>query len=268
MNRPLLPACTNFNRLMLMLAFCVFFTACASVEKARYFNDTVPSQYHLVDANLDPIIQKADILGITISSLNPEANLIYNSISTTPAGYFSPTSNTLAPVGYLVDPEGVITFPMLGRLQAYGLTKQQFTDSLTLALSSRKLLKEPIVNVRILNFRVTVLGEVGKPSVVSVANERISLLEAIGMAGDLLITAKRDNVLLIREEGNKKVTRRINLNDESLFRSQYYFLKNNDIIYVEPNKARVQSTSRATQLLPAMLSGFALLAIIIDRIGR
>lgn len=268
MNRFVLPVSANYCRLLLLLALSVFFVGCASVEKSRYFNDSYPAQYPLVDANLDPIIQKADILGINISSLNPDANLPFNLTNTTPAGYFGNTNNTQAPIGYLVDPEGVITFPMLGRLQAAGLTKQQFTDSLTLALASRKLLVDPIVNVRILNFRVTVLGEVGKPSVVSVANERISMLEAIGMAGDLLLTAKRDNVLLIREEGNKKITRRINLNDESLFRSPYYFLKNNDIIYVEANKARVQSTSRFTQLLPALLSGFALLAIIVDRVFR
>lgn len=267
MNRFLLPVCTKFNWMFLVVA-TLFLGSCASVEKARYFNESVPAQYPLVDANLDPIIQKADILGITISSLNPDANMPFNSLNVTPAGYFGNTNNTLAPVGYLVDPEGVITFPMLGRLQAAGLTKAQFTDSLTLALKSRKLLVDPIVNVRILNFKVTVLGEVGKPTVVSVANERISLLEAIGMAGDLTLTAKRDNVLLIREEGNKKITRRINLNDESLFRSPYYFLKNNDIIYVEANKAKVQSTSRFTTLLPALLSGFTLLVIIFDRVAR
>jgi len=268
MNRPSLIVRSIINKMLLVLAFGVFLASCASVEKARYFNDTYPSQYPLVDENLDPIIQKADILGITISSLNPDANTIFNINNTTPAGYFSTNSNAMSPVGYLVDPEGVITFPMLGRLQAAGLTKQQFTDSLTLALSSRKLLVDPIVNVRILNFRVTVLGEVGRPQVVSVANERISLLEAIGMAGDLTLTARRENVLLIREEGNKKVTRRINLNDESLFRSPYYFLKNNDIIYVEANKAKVQSTSRFTQLLPAIMSGLTLLAILADRFRR
>lgn len=267
MNRFLLPVFTKFSWVFLVLII-LFLGSCASVERARYFNDSVPAQYPLVDANLDPIIQKADILGITISSLNPDANQPFNTLNVTPAGYFGNTNNSMAPVGYLVDPEGVITYPMLGRLQAAGLTKAQFTDSLMIALKSRKLLVDPIVNVRILNFKVTVLGEVGKPTVVSVANERISLLEAIGMAGDLTLTAKRDNVLLIREEGNKKITRRINLNDESFFRSPYYFLKNNDIIYVEANKAKVQSTSRFTTLLPAMLSGFALLAIIIDRVAR
>lgn len=267
MNRFLLPVFTKFSWVFLVL-ITLFLGSCASVERARYFNDSVPAQYPLVDANLDPIIQKADILGITISSLNPDANQPFNTLNVTPAGYFGNTNNSMAPVGYLVDPEGVITYPMLGRLQAAGLTKAQFTDSLMIALKSRKLLVDPIVNVQILNFKVTVLGEVGKPTVVSVANERISLLEAIGMAGDLTLTAKRDNVLLIREEGNKKITRRINLNDESFFRSPYYFLKNNDIIYVEANKAKVQSTSRFTTLLPAMLSGFALLAIIIDRVAR
>lgn len=155
-----------------------------------------------------------------------------------------------------------------GLVKAGGLTKKQLSDSLTHVLSSRKLLIDPIVSVRLINFRVTVLGEVGRPTVVNVNNERISLMEAIGMAGDLTLSAKRDNVLLIREENNKNITRRINLNDESLFRSPYYYLKNNDIIYVEANKARVQGTSRFTQLLPAILSGFTFLAIIIDRIGR
>lgn len=216
MNRFLLPVFTKFSWVFLVL-ITLFLGSCASVERARYFNDSVPAQYPLVDANLDPIIQKADILGITISSLNPDANQPFNTLNVTPAGYFGNTNNSMAPVGYLVDPEGVITYPMLGRLQAAGLTKAQFTDSLMIALKSRKLLVDPIVNVQILNFKVTVLGEVGKPTVVSVANERISLLEAIGMAGDLTLTAKRDNVLLIREEGNKKITRRINLNDESFF---------------------------------------------------
>lgn len=254
----------NAGRLLIL--FSVFLGSCASPSKARYFDESIPSQYPLVDINLDPVIQKADILNIMVSSLNPEASLIFNPQANLPASYSS--SGSAVSTGYLVDPEGVITFPILGKVQAAGLTKKQLTDSLSSTLTRRKLLVDPIVNIRIVNFRVTVLGEVGKPSVVTVNNEKISLLEAVGMAGDLTLSARRDNVLLIREEKDKKITRRINLNDESLFRSPFYYLKNNDIIYVEANNSRVQSTSRFTQLLPAILSGFAFLAVIVDRIGR
>lgn len=241
-------------------------SSCASIPKARYFDGSVPAQYPMVDANLDPVIQKADILNIQVSSLNKEASEIFNpQASVTPT--YNATGNAV-PTGYLVDTEGDITFPIIGKMKAAGFTKKQLTDSISNTLVQRRLLVDPIVSIRIVNFRVTVLGEVGKPTVVAVNNEKISLLEAIGMAGDLTLSARRDNVLLIREENNKKITRRINLNDESLFRSPYYFLKSGDVVYVEANKAKVQSTSRFTVLLPALLSGLAVLAIIVDRLGR
>nr|WP_214460485.1 polysaccharide biosynthesis/export family protein [Flavihumibacter fluvii] len=248
---------------LLVVPFLLFAASCASPAKSRYFDQSIPGQYPLVNANLDPIIQKADILSIVVSSLNEEASKVYNAPISTPVGYKA--NGVYTPVGYLVDPDGLITFPVLGKVQAEGLTKKQLTDSIAHSLVDRKLLVDPVVSIRILNFRVTVLGDVGKPSVVSVENEKISLLEAIGMAGDLNITAKRENVLLIREENEKKITRRINLNDESIFKSPYYYLKNNDIIYVEANYAKVQSQSRLTALLPSILSGLALIAIIFDR---
>ena len=254
-------------RMASFFVFLVFLvSSCASIPKARYFDGSVPSQYPMVDANLDPVIQKSDILNIQVSSLNKEASEIFN-----PQASVNPTYNATGnavPTGYLVDTEGDITFPILGKMKAAGFTKKQLTDSITKTLVQRRLLVDPIVSMRIVNFRVTVLGEVGKPTVVAVNNEKISLLEAIGMAGDLTLSARRDNVLLIREENNKKITRRINLNDESLFRSPYYYLKSGDVVYVEANKARVQSTSRFTVLLPALMSGLAVLAIIVDRLGR
>ena len=255
------------NPLIQLLLLIVFFAAsCASPEKARYFNNSIPTQYPLVDLNLDPVIQKADILNITVTSMNAEASQMYNMQNNIPTGYYG--VGAAVPIGYLVDTEGLITYPILGKLQAEGLTKKQLVDSLTNALVTKKLLIDPIVSVRIVNFKVTVLGEVGNPMVISVSNEKISLLEAIGMAGDMTITARRDNVLLIREENGKRITRRINLNEDDIFRSPFYYLKNNDIVYVEANKAKVQSASRFTQLLPAIFSGLAFLAIIVDRAGR
>ena len=128
------------------------------------------------------------------------------------------------------------------------------------------MLIDPIVNVRYLNFRVTVLGEVAHPTVVSVPSEKISILEALGLAGDLTIYARRDNVLLIREENGNKTIRRINLNSSEILASPYYYLKSNDILYAEPNKAKVASTTRTNFLLPVIFSGLSFVVIVLDRL--
>jgi polysaccharide biosynthesis/export protein len=117
-----------------------------------------------------------------------------------------------------------------------------------------------------LNYRVTVLGEVARPTVVSVPNERISILEALGIAGDITIYGKKDNVLLIREEKGGKLIKRINLNSSEIFSSPYYYLKSNDIVYVEPNQARIATASRTQQLLPTILSALSFVAIILTRV--
>ena len=157
--------------------------------------------------------------------------------------------------GYLVDTDGNIYFPLLGSIKAEGLTKTQLKDKIRNLSIEKKILLDPIVNIRFLNFRVTVLGEVGRPTVIPIPNEKISLLEALGLAGDLTIYGNRTNVMVIREEvvpGQKdqRSIHRLNLNSAELFTSHYYYLQSNDIVYVEPNKSKVASTSRATQWLP------------------
>ena len=112
------------------------------------------------------------------------------------------------------------------------------------------------------------MGEVGKPTVINVPDERISLLEALGLAGDITVFGKKENVMVIREENGKKNLQRLNLNSSELFQSPYYYLKSNDIVYVEPNKARVASSTRSNQLLPILLSGLSFAAIIVDRLTR
>jgi len=118
----------------------------------------------------------------------------------------------------------------------------------------------------LLNFKVTVLGEVTKPSVISVTNEKITLLEALGLAGDISIYGKKDQVMVIREENGTKNIKYLNLNSSELFTSPYYYLKSNDIVYVEPSKAKVGSSTRSTQLLPIILSGLSFIAIIVDHL--
>jgi polysaccharide export outer membrane protein len=209
------------------------------------------------------------LLSISVSSLNPEATFIFNTpnVPTITTGS-SAAGGSSQMTGYLVNQQGTIQFPVLGNINAAGLTKKALADTITHRLITNKLLIDPIVNVRFLNFRVTVLGEVARPTVVSVPNERISILEALGIAGDLTIYGKRDNVLLIREENGKKIIRRIDLNSASILSSPYYYLKTNDIIYVEPNNSRVAGAERSQQLIPIALGALSLLVVILTNITR
>ena len=204
------------------------------------------------------IIQKNDILHIKISSLNPEASSSFNTNV--------PGNSDDLVAGHLVSTDGTIQLPFLGLIQAEGKTKDQLREIIIQRILELKLLKDPVVVVRFMNFRVTVLGEVNHPSVVNVPNEKITLLEAIGLAGDITIYGKKDNVLVIREENNKRITQRINLNSNEIFTSPYYYLKSGDIVYVEPSKARVASAGRSNQWLPMLFSGLSLVAIVADRV--
>ena len=242
---------------LLIIIICVCFTSCVSTQKVIYFDNIQNKEF--ADDNVVPVIQKSDILSITVSSLNPEATIIFNTPNQT-AGSYNPQTT-----GYLVNNDGAILFPILGKLNVAGLTVKQFTSDLSTTLVTKKLLIDPIVNVRIINFKVTVLGEVAKPTVVPVPNEKISMLEAIGMAGDLTLYAQRDNVLLIRIENGKRITRRINLNSPDFLESPFYYLKTNDVVYVEPNKDKVATLKRSQQLLPIFLSSLSFIAIIVDR---
>jgi polysaccharide export outer membrane protein len=242
----------------------VLVSSCVDSKKAIYFNNIGNTSIRPPIADLEPVIQKSDLLSIYVSSLNPEATVVFN----TP-NMQAPTSTTSAvtttgSIGYLVSQEGNIQFPVLGSLKAAGLTKKQLTELISKSLVDKKLLVDPIVTVSFLNYRVTVLGEVGRPTVITVANEKISLLEALGLAGDLTIYAKRDNVLLIREENGEKIIRRINLNTQEIFTSPYYYLKTNDVVYVEPNKSKVANSGRAQFLLPIVFSALSFVTIVVS----
>ncbi|MEP6583938.1 MAG: polysaccharide biosynthesis/export family protein [Ginsengibacter sp.] len=252
----------DFNT-ALKFFFCLFISACVcsscvTSREAVYFNN-VPDQSLNIIPDEEQKIISSDILSIAVTSANPDADKAYNNLTV------STSSQT---GGYLVDKDGYIQFPVLGKLKVADLTKKQLTEDLRTSLIDKKLLIDPVVTIRHLNFRVTVLGEVLRPTVVAVPNEKISLLEALGMAGDLTIYARRDNVTLIRDENGKRLIKRINLNNSELFNSPYYYLKSNDILYVEPNKTKIASSTPLRQNLPIVLSGLSLLAIIFTRINN
>ncbi len=248
----------------ILIIYLVVCTSCYSTKKAVYFLNQQDTS--LTSSNAAPVvvIRNNDLLSISVSSLSSQASSVFNSPNTTSTSSTNQTTNTPQATGYLVSIDGYIKYPFLGKIKAAGLTEQALEDTITQALVDRKLLVDPIVTIRHLNFKVTVLGEVGHPSVITVTSEKISFLEALGLAGDLTIYAKRNNVLLVREENNKKIVRRIDLNSSTFFMSPYYYLKSNDIIYVEPNNARIASASRSQFLLPIIFSGLSFAAILLQ----
>ena len=235
----------NIFRLLLVAGFAPVLFSCVNSRKVVLFNELNQESIQSKVENLEPVIQKNDLLNITVSSLSADASLLF---------------------GYLVDQDGYIEFPVLGKLKAAGLSKKQLKDNITKGLTDGKLLINPSVDIRYLNYKVTVIGEVAKPAVISVPNEKITLLEAIGLAGDLTLFARRDNVLIIRESDGQKSFKRIDLNSNEIFTSPYYYLKSNDIVYVEPTKQKMEQVSSSRYWVPAIISSTLSLILILDRI--
>lgn len=188
-------------------------------------------------ANYTPRIVPDDQLSVTVSGTDPNAVAAFNIplASYLTSGEMNVTSTPVLHT-YLVNSCGEIDFPVLGRLQVAGMTRSELTDMMTEKISA--YVKSPIVTIQIRNFKVSVLGEVNKPGTVNVPNERLSILDALGMAGDLTIYGSRTNVLLIRDNNGQKEYHRFDLTSSATLTSAYYYLQQNDILYVEPNKAR------------------------------
>lgn len=262
------------NSQITRILLCVFIVlpivflemSCVSSRKTVYFYNIKDTAFLQRGPETQTVIQENDLLSISISSLNPQASEIFNTPNDFVSKNTTATGASTQSSGYLVNSDGYIQLPILGNIKAAGLTKSQLKENITNAILAKKLLIDPIVDIRYLNFEVTVIGEVARPTVITVPSERISLLKAIGLAGDLTIYGKRDNILLIREEDGKKKTRHIDLNSSNFFNSPYYYLQPNDVVYVEPNRARVASASRSSQLLPVLLSCLSIIVIVLDRV--
>lgn len=253
---------------ILFVCGIMLLVSCTSTKKVAYFQNVQDKTFSSVSKEMAHPIQPNDILSVTISSLNAEASAAFNLQNNNISRATTVTGSNTESGGYLVNTNGEIDLPMLGTIKAAGLTKDQLKANITNLITSKKLLIDPVVDIRFLNFEVTVIGEVARPTVITVPSEKISLIKAIGLAGDLTIYGKRDNVLLIREENGQKITRHIDLNSSDFFNSPYYYLQPNDVIYVEPNKTRAAIAGRSQQLLPIIFSALSVVAIVIDRLLR
>lgn len=220
-----------------MLLLTVFsLVACKAPEKVLYLQDlTQPLEQALKQVE-EVKVQKDDLLQIYIFAQNAEAAKPFNMVAM--VSDMGTSSSNPEQTAYLVDAKGCIDLPVLGRMSVEGMTTQEIKDKITGELVTRNLIKEPVVNVRIQNFKVSVMGEVKSPGVIDVKGERITVLEALSKAGDLTIQGRRDHVAVIREVDGKRTVNYLDLKSKTIFESPYYYLKQNDVVYVEPNNGR------------------------------
>jgi len=261
------------NSIFKFLSFLVLLflaASCGFNKQLAYFNsngrDTTLS---IAQKDFEPIIQTGDILFVGVTSLDPLSSAMFNFSSTgsssgASGGMMQVPQNTT--LGILVNTDGTIDIPTLGNLKVVGQTKNQLRLTLTKLLLP--YLKEPVVTIRFMNYRVTVLGEVNRPGTIPILNERVSVLEALGLAGDLTMYGNRNNILLIHESNGIKETKRLSINDYSVFSSPYYYLQNNDVLYVEPNKAKAYISSPIAVLLPAFSTSISILFLVINSIVK
>ena len=242
----------------------IFFVSCKPSQNLVYFSDINESEYITkIQNRIKPRIQVDDMLGISVSTLSPESNALFNSGVLQKS---SPNAGTGAGSGndnnsYLVDEKGLINFPVVGQIHLAGLTKEEATEKLAAAIN--KFVRKPIVNIRFLDFKISVIGEVNHPSTINVPTEKINILQALALAGDLTTYGKRDNVAIIREKEGVRSVVRVNLNNKEILNSPYFYLQQNDIMYVEPDRSKAVQTSLSRNNLQYGLSiGLSIISVL------
>lgn len=252
------------------ICFFLVFSSCGSTKNVPYFQDVSIADSSKLPAKAifnEPTIQPDDILSISIFTIDPTTSMVVNQLGTqaiNPNVTQSTTSNPSAN-GFLVDKNGEIQISVIGRVKLLGLTTFEARD-LIQELAAKNF-NNPNVQVRYSNFKVTILGEVSRPATYTVPNEKLTVLDALGLAGDLTIYGKRENVMLIRESHGEKQFARLNLNSAELFNSPFFYLKQNDVLYVEPNQGKAASLNTArTQTFAIIGTALTVLITLISRI--
>lgn len=248
-----------------VLTVVILFFSCAERKKMIYFQGTLNSTE--ANKNYNPVLHTDDFINVIVMGMDPETvkpfNIPAQSGIMNSGGYSlgSPT-----PPGYLVDANGNIDFPVIGKIKVAGLTRSAVIDSIKFKLKPH--LNNPTILIRILNFKITVLGEVNNPGTFTIPNERVTLPEALGIAGDLKITGKRKNIMVVRDVDGKKTEYRVDLTSKELFSSPVYYLNQNDVVYVEPNRAKINSSVLNQANVGIIISAVSLIVTVIVLIRK
>ena len=242
----------------------VMFTSCGSAKDIVYFQNKVADHPEDVDKHSGIVILPKDMLSIVVSSRTPELAVMFNlPVVTYQAGSeVVSVSGQQRLLGYVVDNDGYIDFPVLGKIKVSGLTRWELADLIKKRLVSDGLLTDVVVTVEFLNFKVSVIGEVNAPGTFTVEGDKVTVLQAIALARDLTIFGERENVTVIRENDGKRTMYVINLCDVGMFDSPAYYLQQNDVVYVQPSnvKARQSTTDdKALRMTSIFVSGGSLI---------
>jgi len=233
-----------------LLPILLLLSSCATKKEIIYFQDADSLNSNANGQTFEPIIENNDILYISISSMNEEVLVPFKRKTGLEGNV---TNQNTGLQGYLVNANGDIRFPVIGALNVAGKTRGQVEDQLRSELA--QFITDVVVDVRIMNFKVTVIGEVNNPGVYNIPDERVTLPQVLGLAGDLSEDGRRENIMVIRELDGKQQVTRIDLTKTEFFPSPFYFLKQNDVVYVEPSLKGVKKSGFIPNI-PALLSLF------------
>jgi polysaccharide export outer membrane protein len=234
-----------------------------------FSDSSLPESIKMVEYK-NPLIQPDDVLTITIQTIDNEVTALLNSGNGTTGisgtvPVLGTTGSSQAPNGYLVDKDGFVELPFVGKVKVGGLTTASAKEEIRKQVD--RFFNDPVINVRFANYKVTVLGEVVRPASYIIPNEKINIFDALGMAGDMTIFARRENVMLVRDSSGFKKLVRLDLNSKSIISSEYFFLQPNDVLYVEANDAKVASTDAYRNREIALYSaGLSIVLIVVSRI--
>jgi polysaccharide export outer membrane protein len=258
----------SFSHKLSVIILIVLFSSCASTKKVSYFQD-IPqvgeAQLKEIAQFTEPVIQPDDILSINFFSIDPQTAAVINQGSTLQALGASTLPINQQSTGFMVDKNGDVELVGVGKVRLGGLTTYQAKELIRKKVEAD--FKNPSIEVRFVNFKITVLGEVNRPAVYTLQNEKVTFLDALGMAGDMTIFGRRENVMLIRDNAGKKEFVRFDLNSTAFLNSPYFYLKQNDVIYIEPNKGKAASLNAArTQTYAIIGSALSVLVILFSRL--
>lgn len=258
-------------RFPFFIILIILVSSCSTGKRLALFQDLNTEQVgddtqEVRTAAFEPLrLQTDDQLQIVISSISPEASQLFNLMGSaviTGNNYLAQNMQSV----YSVSPSGSITIPVIGEVSVAGLTTEEAKNEIKKAVS--EYLKDAVISVTLINFRITVMGEVSRPASFQVAGEKINVLEAIGMAGDLTVFAKRDNIKVIRKAGDKVEVAHLNLNNSSAMRSPFYNLRQNDVVLVEPGKRKGLQAEGLNIIVPATTSLISLIIVALTRLTR
>ena len=223
---------------IIYISFFIFlFTSCAKSKDFIYFQGN--SDNNEPTRKTSVTLKPDDLLSVLVFGAEEESLKLFNfpSSATNNRGY---TSGSPIQNGYLINSQGEIDFPLIGKIKLTGLNIEEATELIKTEIQT--YLKSPIVSIQIQNFKITILGDVKNPGTIQIPNDRFTLIQALGVAGDLNISALRKNILVIREENNIKKEYRIDLTSKAILNSPVYYVNQNDIIYIEANKSKINSS--------------------------